>query len=100
MRMRLKPGRPRAFSGGKYVPSKEGFILGAGAGEGFFSPFKPADGLMRGGAQILAGRIFQTVIGMIGHSETFPEWGAGAATRVWCYWIGFSGPVSRGSRGL
>ena len=42
---------------------KDGFILGAGAGEGFFPPFKPADGLMRGGAQIRAGRIFQTVIG-------------------------------------
>ena len=46
---------------------QDGFVLGAGAGEGFFAPLVPGDGLVRGRAQVGAGGIAQTVRGMVGH---------------------------------
>jgi hypothetical protein len=52
---------------------EDGFVFGAGAGEGFFAPFVPVNRLMRGGTQIRAGRVFQAVFGLRGHEKSFRE---------------------------
>ena len=41
--------------------------LGARLVEGFFAPFVPVDGLVRGGAQIRAGGVFQAICSGLSH---------------------------------
>ena len=53
---------------------KDGFVFGFGAREGGVAPFVPVDGLVRGGAQVGAGGIFQAVCGMVGQESARQSW--------------------------
>src|SRR5713226_9130773 len=49
---------------------EDGLVLGFGAGEGGVAPFVPVDGLVRGGAKIRAGGVFQAVFRMVGQGRS------------------------------
>ncbi len=49
---------------------EDGFVFGFGAGESGVTPFVPVDGLVRSGAQVGAGGVFQAVFRMVGQSRS------------------------------
>src|SRR5438105_9885741 len=86
---------------------EDGLVFGFGAGKGGVAPFVPVDGLMRGGAQVGAGRIFQAVFRMTaqagpfhGACEASPPQERSLYRDNKNYWMVSPGPTSRGSSGL
>jgi len=49
---------------------EDGLVFGLGASESGVAPFVPVDGLVRSGAQIRAGGVFQAVFRVVGQSRS------------------------------